>query len=632
MKAYRLLADDDDRFVVHDGSHQFPVAKRGLSEATIIKIRQLAQGGEVQKFDEGGVEELLPAAEVVELPAPEPADYGPPEAPRDYVGEAVGSSPELDPAAQAAIEQSQVEIPYRGPSDLIGEPPPPGLGAAPPYEPPVLYQRTPEQGREYREAILSGQPTPDQIPAPALPSAGPVQGPPLPYNPTPGGAFPYAPPPSPTQQFPRLPVRPRAPAAPVAPPDNPLADLKAAEDRQFDLTKRQGDELAEYQRILLGQQEEQNRLNKDLVETFQRRMQQWEQRSNEMFENSRNSRVDPDHYWADKGAVSKVGSVIAILLSGIGQGLQNARGGNAPNLALAVLDKLIDNDIEAQRFNILSEHTLLREHMQMGLNLVQAEAAVRAELKDVFAGEMLASAYRYGATKEAITTAEILGQQLRQAGALARVKLASEATDIQEKVAQIKHLQAVTASTYQEMNQRRQLFDQQQARFTQTLMAYAQGKATQADVLRLQYPSEQVVEIPNSGGRAVVAAGKEAAPKVREMFATASSVKSSLGALLSLADKPLKSVNLADRGQAKIIAKGVVGTLRIAYTGPGAFSAGELKLMDDIVTDPTRLWSLDVVNKAKLRALIDDVDRKTLAIVQAYTEGGGALPSITPLR
>jgi hypothetical protein len=66
-----------------------------------------------------------------------------------------------------------------------------------------------------------------------------------------------------------------------------------------------------------------------------------------------NAEVDPDKYWADRGTPAKILGGIGILVSGLGQSMQAAGGQtNTSNMALDMIDKAIERDIDAQKANI----------------------------------------------------------------------------------------------------------------------------------------------------------------------------------------------------------------------------------------------------------------------------------------
>lgn len=88
-------------------------------------------------------------------------------------------------------------------------------------------------------------------------------------------------------------------------------------------------------------------------------------------EDIENGKIDPSHLWHDVGTGGRIAAGIGILLAGVGSGLS---GG--PNVALQMLDKAIDRDIDAQKTNLHTKQSLLADtYRETGdFRLAQAEA------------------------------------------------------------------------------------------------------------------------------------------------------------------------------------------------------------------------------------------------------------------
>lgn len=85
-----------------------------------------------------------------------------------------------------------------------------------------------------------------------------------------------------------------------------------------------------------------------------------------------NGKIDPNRMWHNKSTGAKVGSIIGMLLSGVGSGLSGQR-----NMAMDVLNKQIDNDIDAQKANLGQKKTALEGFMHEYGNVKDASAALR---------------------------------------------------------------------------------------------------------------------------------------------------------------------------------------------------------------------------------------------------------------
>ena len=99
---------------------------------------------------------------------------------------------------------------------------------------------------------------------------------------------------------------------------------------------------------------------------------------------SNNHTIDPKRYWTDKSAFQKVLAGIAMTVGGVASGM-----GHQPNYAYDVINKAIDQDIDAQKFNIDqkkgaldAQGHMLNQLMNVTNNREQAFDALRAIKKD----------------------------------------------------------------------------------------------------------------------------------------------------------------------------------------------------------------------------------------------------------
>lgn len=87
-----------------------------------------------------------------------------------------------------------------------------------------------------------------------------------------------------------------------------------------------------------------------------------------------NGKIDPQRMWHNADTGNKIGAAIGILLSGIGSGLTGQ-----PNMAMGVINKMIDQDIDAQRSDLGKQHSLLEMNLQKYGRLDQAMQATRIQ-------------------------------------------------------------------------------------------------------------------------------------------------------------------------------------------------------------------------------------------------------------
>lgn len=112
---------------------------------------------------------------------------------------------------------------------------------------------------------------------------------------------------------------------------------QAAAAHEADVQKRM-----EFERFLQqGADDNLARKRKEAMDTFHADLEAREKEINE-------TSIDPDHFWADKSTGAKIGTVIAAALTGY----LNGKAGIQGNQVLTVINKRIDEDINAQIRNL----------------------------------------------------------------------------------------------------------------------------------------------------------------------------------------------------------------------------------------------------------------------------------------
>jgi hypothetical protein len=133
------------------------------------------------------------------------------------------------------------------------------------------------------------------------------------------------------------------------------------------------------------------------------------QESNNIAEDIKNTKIDPNHFLGNKDTWSKVQMGIGLILGGIGGGIT----GQA-NPALQFLNKQIDNDIEAQKANLGKKQSLLASNMQLYKDYQAAAGATKAQMADLFTKQLEQQALKQGgplAQQRALNTKQQLIQQ-----------------------------------------------------------------------------------------------------------------------------------------------------------------------------------------------------------------------------
>lgn len=327
-KKYTVLHHDDTHFLMrHPNGSDFKVAKKNLDPRTTSEIKKMAEGGEVEDPTVGlespdrAMEEIYSALSTKAPP------------PEEFVSSLSGRS------ASDAQRPGLISTMFQNP----------GLNA--------------EQARKLiaeRDTSLPPAPTPTAS------SAAAKEMPPTPRAP---GAAADAPPAAPT-----------AGATPTAEPssggDKGLYDFEKQQLRGVDAQAKA--------------QAEQGRQQAQVYDTLARNLQvadndfkekhaKYTERSEQLMKEVYDGKIDPNQYWENKGTAGKVSAAIGIALAGIGGGMSGQGG----NVALDVINKAIDRDVDSQKANLQNKSSLLSKNMELTHNLESAVALTKSNMMAV---------------------------------------------------------------------------------------------------------------------------------------------------------------------------------------------------------------------------------------------------------
>jgi hypothetical protein len=115
-------------------------------------------------------------------------------------------------------------------------------------------------------------------------------------------------------------------------------------------------------------------ISSDAANATQQQAKTYEQNSQAIDAELKNSiqdihtgQIDPDRYWNNMGTTGKIATTIGLIVGGLGRGLTGSR-----NLPLEILNKHIDDDIEAQKSQLGQKKTVLEANLNRFQNLNQA--------------------------------------------------------------------------------------------------------------------------------------------------------------------------------------------------------------------------------------------------------------------
>ncbi len=381
LSKYKMLEDGEEFYRLDDGKGEFKVAKKGLSKAMQDRV--------VQHFAGGGMVEPEAVPEFTLAP---PA---PMEVPQGMGG---------------ALFRADAGMPSTAIPPITVAPPGPGANAPPAYfsdQSGQVHEISSDSVGDAMEMGWTQAPPPATAPAPmAAPVPAPVAAPPPPV-PMPlgtggtGGA-----------SMPAMSSAPRMP--------NAQAELRAAEAVGMDAIQAQ---LVAQQ----AQAQEEARIREAAAIEAEARTKKFadinaahQARGDKLYNDVLTGQINPNQLWESRTTGQKVASSIAIILSGIGQGLA---GG--PNMALAVLDRAIDRDIDAQKTNLQKKENALSQHMQMGRDMETAQRLVKADARDAIAGQIEAASAKFG-DKKAVAGALAAVSAMKEKSAKERHEVAAK--------------------------------------------------------------------------------------------------------------------------------------------------------------------------------------------------------------
>lgn len=443
------------------------------------------------------------------------------------------------------------------------------------------------------EAPESIAPVPDQT-AGLVPQFAP---PPTAPQGTPSLMAPQGPPGATLSQAPG-----EMPIAAKGVPGNPYAGIPGMEEQakaiqaaggaQQTMGKEQGQALQDFQRSVNEHQKIYNgqlgEINKEQA-VYQKQL--------------IDNKIDPRRYYNNMGTGQKISTAIALLLGGVGAGL--TRG---PNLALQMMDKAVDHDIEAQKMDLGKTHSLLNLNMQKYHNLQTAEAATRLQ---------------YNTTLQT----QLQMAQAKATNGLAAAAIHSQLGKLQQQAGVYKQQMALQGVKAQSLGA-----------FSPTGEGgIPVGQEPPALLLDPKY-RESRVEI---NGKAYQANDKEAAGKVRDVETLAAPALDLVQKLKELSNDP--STRFAG-SPSNLQAHGIMGDLAVklpllsgATIGAKRVNSEEIKHQLERIQDPTRFDQAmgGVKNDQFFQSLEKEVEGmranhlvgyKGMNAVKSFTPAIGALP------
>lgn len=505
---YNLMDETETHFVLHDGNESFPIAKYGLDDTTMGRIRSLPMG-----YADGGMVQPQPVAEY------DPTGlYSAPQ-PDFQVVPSVATGPDFSTATS------------------MGSGAPVGM----PIQQSIMPETVSTLGLTVPEAAIA-QPTPTAA-QPAMPSY-------LDYmNQFMGGQ---------KQQGYELP-----------------SEYAKGYETMIQASKQQADASAQ---AALEQQkiyEEQVR-EIQLNEIARQKQEQAVQGELDKLKNDvATQKIDPTRVWSNMSTGNKVMAAISVFLGGVAGGMQGT-----DNKALGIINRAIDQDIDAQKSELGKKQNLLAINLQKYRNIQDAAAATKAQLMAVTQAQVQATAAKAG-SQQAMAAAQMFqGQTELEMGKL-KMQLAA-------------------------------------SQMTQGKLLDPRGMSAQDAMKMNQDIQDKLVQLPN--GNYYPAFNKESAAKVRdvqtEMYNALSTIKQAKNFMEQGSTYPFTERN----SKAETITQSLLAQAKSpALLNLGALTNADLKLIDPLIPDVGSFFQEK--NKAKLDNLEAMLTSKLNAYYSAYLPG-----------
>jgi hypothetical protein len=230
---------------------------------------------------------------------------------------------------------------------------------------------------------------------------------------------------------------------------------------------------------------------------------------------------------------------------------------------------LVNQDIEAQKAELGKKQNLLTINYQRFKNLHDATEMTRIQMNEITASKLKMEAAK---TQDPLVKA----RALQAVG-----KLNAESQSLSKKMA----MSLTVDNAIQQASQNPKAIPG-------IISAVRMIDPKRAENLEARY-------VPGMG----IALTPEGATKVRELKGTVDTAKDGINELMKINKQAGKSLSLEDRAKAETIAQTMVGLLRTPITGPGAMSDGERAMLENIIANPTKIFSLDSSTKTRLQTL-----------------------------
>ena len=350
-----------------------------------------------------------------------------------------------------------------------------------------------------------------------------------------------------------------------------LAELNKVQSKLTNLDTERAGLLQDYQDAIMGfqQQEEARRLKNDAI--VEEKLAKYDAAAADIA----NEKIDSNRWWKNKSTGQKIGTTLAVVLGGLGQGLS----GSQTNAAVDAINREIDRDVRDQLQNLNNKKEANKAYMQRIRNVVNDFKSDEAR--------------RYAAVNMMLTPMVKKLDGLQQ----------SAQTAVQS--ANIANIKQGLINTQNQLNIKIKQMEQPQV--TKTILSKPTGGIDRTKALkeaREQKKFERESKSLQVTGFQGEARSLDEAKTMRENLRSYNRLEDSVNTIKRLNDKFGSNIPFSEqRAVADTIRGTLKGAMRMLLVGPGAVTETEQKLMDDIIANPTLIFEKNA--QARLNALRD---------------------------
>jgi hypothetical protein len=383
--------------------------------------------------------------------------------------------------------------------------------------------------------------------------------------------------------------------------------------KAFDLQSQAARDAAKVRGTLGAEQSEAwkkaNENMKVQEERFQTNLAAAQKENNNLYESVRNMKVDPNQFWEDGqpggGVGNKILGAISLIVGGAGAGLT---GG--PNQALAVIQRRIDQNIDAQKANITKGQNLLSYNLQKTENMIQAELMTRSQILAVVQGQ-IAEAGARAQGPEAAANAKAAEGQIQMARAGVERQLAAQRAMAQILTGSGEGPAQATFEALPPEEQRKLL--EQQVMVDEERYAVDKNGKPQID----ERTGQPIVKIV---AERRYARSPEDAKLARRDLAANREVKLKLQKLDDFRRaNPLGAILPATRQQAKSLLDDLLLSWNQAQEGLMRLNQGEREIIESAIANPSSIWgSATGKVKSSFDVLRSAIEQKRRTIQDTY--------------